>query len=309
MTSGFNILSIDGGGIRGVFPAYVLACMNERLDINILDSFDMVTGTSTGAIVAAGVVSNIAGNDLVNLFKEKGSEIFKKKGSWLPKAYQAGFRSVYDNEELAATLSDTLGEITLGEISKPLLLPATDIGYGGVHVFKSSYSKDFTRDKSVKLVDAVLASCSAPTFFDPTKVQKYLLADGGLWANNPSLAAVIDANRRLDIPLDKVKVLSLGTGFSRKAYGVELGRKWGLLNGWNGKKFIEFMMSLQGQSTSNYLQLLLKPEQVLRIDFESDNPLPLDDVAQIDELISRADREFTHLSSQINSFLNRKRNE
>lgn len=303
MTSRFNILSIDGGGIRGVFPAHVLACMNERLDINILDSFNMITGTSTGAIIAAGVVTNINATDLVNLFKDKGADIFKKKKSILPKGYQHGFGSVYCNEVLAKTLVDVLGEITLGEITKPLLLPATDIGYGSVHVFKSSYSKDFTRDKGVKLVDAVLASCSAPTFFDPTKVQEYLLADGGLWANNPSLAAVIDANRRLDIPLDKVRVLSLGTGHSRKAYGMELDKKWGLLNGWKGKEFIEFMMSLQAQSTANYLKLLLKPEQILRIDFESDNPLPLDDVTQIDELISRAGREFTHKSTKIRDFM------
>ncbi|MCF6188909.1 MAG: patatin-like phospholipase family protein [Cocleimonas sp.] len=301
----FNILSIDGGGIRGIFPAHLLACMNERLGINILDSFDMVTGTSTGAIVAAGVVSNVDANDLVNLFKEKGSEIFKRKCSFLPKGYQPGFGSIYDNKVLAKTLTDILGEVTLGEITKPLLLPATDIGYGGVHVFKSSYSKDFTRDKEVRLVDAVLASCAAPTFFNPVKVQQYLLADGGLWANNPSLAAVIDANRRLEIPIERVKILSLGTGHSRKAYGMELDKNWGLLNGWKGKEFIEFMMSLQAQSTANYLQLLLKPEQVLRIDFESDNPLPLDDVTQVDELISRADREFTHESSRIKDFIER----
>jgi predicted acylesterase/phospholipase RssA len=157
---------------------------------------------------------------------------------------------------------------------------------------------------NVPLVHAVLASCSAPTFFDPTKVQEYLLADGGLWANNPSLAAVIDAQRRLNIDIQNIKILSLGTGQARTSYGVEQNKKWGLMQGWKGPEFISFMMSLQAQSTHNYLQLLLRPDQMLRIDFESDLPLPLDDVSAIDDLISRADREFTHNSEKIRTFLN-----
>src|SRR5690606_29874150 len=131
------------------------------------------------------------------------------------------------------------------------------------------------------------------------------LADGGLWANNPALAAVIDAQYRLGQPLTNLKVLSIGTGLSRPSYGTQVnGKGWGLLNGWRNKEFIGFLMSLQGQSTQNYLQLMLGENQLLRLSFDSEVPLPLDDHRQIDDLMSRADREFTHKSDVIRRFLN-----
>jgi predicted acylesterase/phospholipase RssA len=148
-----------------------------------------------------------------------------------------------------------------------------------------------------------MASCSAPTYFDPTKVDEYLLADGGLWANNPSLAAVIDAQRRMNVQLGDIRILSLGTGHAKTCYGVKTERNWGLLNGWKGKEFISFLMSLQAQTTGNYLQLMLKPDQILRLDFDSDCALPLDDCSALDDLVSNADRMFTHNSSRIREFL------
>lgn len=303
----FKILAIDGGGIRGVFPAYVLYCMSQRLDVRILDHVDMIAGTSTGSIIAAGIACNVEPERIVALYREKGPTIFSFKKSLLPqlpKKIRPGFKSMYDNKGLSAELKKVFNAIKLGEITTPLLLPATDIGYGGVHVFKSGYSKEFTRDKNVLVREAVMASCSAPTFFNPLKVGEYLLADGGLWANNPSLAAVIDAQRRLNIPMTDIQIFSLGTGHAKTSYGVKNDRKWGLLRGWKGPEFISFLMSLQAQSTHNYLQLMLKPEQLLRIDFESDMPLPLDDCSAIDDLISRADREFTYRSADIKKFFN-----
>jgi hypothetical protein len=75
------------------------------------------------------------------------------------------------------------------------------------------------------------------------------------------------------------------------------------LNGWKGKEFISFMMSLQAQTTHNYLQLMLREDQIIRLNFDSDCPLPLDDCSAIDDLISNADRMFTHNSPKIKAFL------
>lgn len=302
--STFNILAIDGGGIRGVFPAHILYCIAQRLGIRIDEHFDMIAGTSTGSIVAAAIACKIDPEKVVYLYREHGAEIFSKRKSWWPMKIRPAIQSLYDSESLKRILQGILGDVKLGDISIPLLLPATDIGYGGVHVFKSGYSKDFTRDKDVFLREAVLASCSAPTYFDPVRVKEYLLADGGLWANNPSLAAVIDAQRRLKIDPSNIRIFSLGTGHAKTCYGVKADRKWGLLNGWKGPEFISFLMSLQAQSTHNYLQLMLKEDQLLRLNFESDCPLPLDDCSAIDDLISNADRTFTHNSPKIRDFLN-----
>jgi bifunctional ADP-heptose synthase (sugar kinase/adenylyltransferase) len=77
----------------------------------------------------------------------------------------------------------------------------------------------------------------------------------------------------------------------------------GGIRAWRHKEFINFLMSLQAQTTSNYLKLLLKENQILRIDFESDRSLPLDDCSAVDDLISRADRDFSHKSAEIRDFL------
>src|SRR5690606_11217842 len=98
----------------------------------------------------------------------------------------------------------------------------------------------------------------------------------------------------LNIGFEQMKVLSLGTGHSKTFYGTDLDKSWGFLNGWKNKQFIDYIMSLQAQSAHNSLKLALSEHQWLRIDFESDQPLPLDDCAAIDNLISRADGEFTH---------------
>jgi patatin-like phospholipase/acyl hydrolase len=299
----FRILSIDGGGLRGIFPAHILKCISERLDVDLQQSFDFIAGTSTGSIIAAGIAVGKSPAEIVDLYKEYGSAIFSsEKKSFFPKKIRRGIHSAYEKDELESVLEKAFGDVRLGEIKVPLLIPATDIGHGSVHVFKSSYSPEFTRDKTVLLRDAVLASCSAPVYFDPTKLDSYLLADGGVWANNPALAALIDTKHRLGINLERVSMLSLGTGHSRTAYGVNTDRNWGLLTGWKNLDFIDFLLSLQAQSTTNYLKLMISKEQLIRLNFETDKPIPLDKIDVLDDLISRADREFTHCSANLMAF-------
>ena len=304
----FRILSIDGGGIRGVYPAHILRCIEERLKINLFDTFDMIAGTSTGSIIAAGLATGMKPADVIAMYKKHGAGIFQKKkfhwpGRKLKSMLQPMFKSIYNAQYLGNVLKEVFQDKCLGEIQKPLLMPSTDIGNGCVHVLKSGYSKDFTRDNGVLVKDAVMASCAAPTYFDPYKLEHYLLADGGLWANNPALAAVIDAQKRLGIKQDDIQVLTIGTGHSKTMYGTNRHRRWGLVNGWKNKDFINFILSLQSQSAMNYLNLQLRPDQIKRIDFESDLPLPLDDVSKIGDLVTKADHDFTHESPALIQFL------
>ena len=224
----FNILTVDGGGIRGIVPAHILNSIVTKLKINLDENFQMLAGTSTGSIIVAGLACGISTEDIVQFYRNISNKIFTKNFSFWPKKFKPAFHSLYNNTNLKKNLKDIFRNIKLGDIKKPLLIPSTDIGNGGVHVFKSNYCKDFTRDMDILVSDAVLASCSAPTFFDPTTVGEYTLADGGLWANNPSLAAFIDAQYRLNIPADNVKILSLGTGHKKTSYRADLNKKWGL---------------------------------------------------------------------------------
>lgn len=308
MNKPFRILSIDGGGIRGVYPAHVLHCIESRLDIALYDAFDMITGTSTGSIIAGGIATQVDAAQFVNMYREHGEKIFYKRTFTWPKwlwkdQIQPMIHSLYRSEYLENILTKIFTDRRLGGITKPLLLPASDIGNGCVHVLKSGYSTEFTRDNDVLVKDAVLASCSAPTYFDPHKINHYLLADGGLWANNPALAAVIDAQKRLGVDQSDIQILTIGTGHSKTMYGTNGLRRWGLVNGWRNKEFINLILSLQSQSAMNYLGLLLRKEQLLRIDFESDLPLPLDDVSKLDDLVARADHDFTHNSEKIRKFI------
>ena len=304
MSETLRILAVDGGGFRGAYSAHLLNRIEKEFSINWLESFALMAGTSTGSIVVAGLACRLSAADIYSFYEEYGKDIFKKR-----LLYRGGIMaSRYRNKELRRQLDQIFGNKKLGEIDIPLIIPAVDIGNGCVHVFKSNYHGEFLRDKDVFVKDAVIASCSAPTYFDPYHVDSYMLADGGLWANCPSLVAAIDAKKRLGADLDKIKVLSIGTGISRKFYSQKnlCWKKrfgWGILSRWGGPRFIDMLLNLQSQTANNMLGLLIKREQLLRINFESDRRLPLDDVGMLNDWVSKADHDFTHRSAEIKKFL------
>lgn len=298
----FKILAIDGGGIRGVVPAHIIHRVHSEYGIIPSKYFDMIAGTSTGAIIAAALACEIEPSKIIALYKEHGIKIFKKKKSFWPNFIKRGVHSLYVHDELKKLLKDIFGDKKLGDVKIPLLLPSTDIGNGSVHIFKSGYSSNFTRDTNVFVRDAVIASCSAPTYFDPYMLdEKYLLSDGGLWANNPALTATIEAIHRQNIPPSLIRVFSVGTGISKTYY--QSANRWGLFTGWKLQSLISFILSLQSQAAHNHLSLMLRETQLLRLNFESDGELPLDDVFAVDRLISKADMIFTKESTSIKSYL------
>ena len=318
MSTPFYILSIDGGGFRGIFAAHILKRMEEEWQIDWQSRFGMLAGTSTGAILAAGLACGKTAVQLAGFYETHGREIFTPR-RWSRFAPFRLFTSRYSSGRLKKLLEQELGDTLLGQIDIPLILPAVDIGNGCVHVLKSKYDPTFTRDYKVRVSDAVLASCSAPTYFDPVVVDdKYRLIDGGLWANNPSLAAIIDANYRLKIPLENIRVLSIGTGKSKAFYPRSEGKfrdyllrswqGWGFVTRWQRSKFIDLILNLQSENAHNMLCLLfgespIEPKQVLRLNFESDRSLPLDLVSKRNDWISEADHIFTHQSPRIAKFL------
>lgn len=320
MSSKFYILAIDGGGFRGAYSAYVLKRIEEKWGLDWRAQFDMFAGTSTGAIIAAGLACGLSARTLFGLYAEHGRKIFSRR--WFAKVDPFGViglcASRYSTRHLAAKLREEFGDAQLGQITVPLVLPAVDIGSGQVHVFKSAYDDDFVRDPQVLVVDAVLASCAAPTFFDPHIVEPYRLADGGLWANNPALIAAVEAKRRLGVQLGDIRILSIGTGKSRRFYHRRSHwfvdafwnswRGWGFATRWGSSRFIDLLLNLQADTAHNILKLLLQtngtePEQILRINFESDKDLPMDSPRKLDDWARQADTDFTHNAAKISEFL------
>ena len=295
----FKILSLDGGGIRGIFSARVLDLMNDKLGIDIYNTFDLLVGTSTGGIVAAAVATRYNLSKLVEDYEHYAPRIFKRRFS-----LKGLLRSRYDNKILEDLLRDSFGEISLGDIKTPLIINATNVSTGKVHVFKSSYqedrrSGDYFRDGDVPLYKAVLASCSAPVYFDPVEIEGDLICDGGLWANNPAVVGYVDAVRNFNRTPENMRILSIGTGNTRQFYLPSY--MWGLVTGWKKEKIVSFAMLNQTQYAENCLNLIM-PENILRINPEIES-WELDDYEVLPTLKSLASQEVTNRGELIKGFL------
>ena len=245
-----RVLSIDGGGVKGVLPARILSLMEEKFHINIYNTFDLIVGTSTGSIVAGAIATKCDLAELVDDYIETSPEIFRKRWNLCGLA-----RSKYDRKNLENFLHRKLGNIKLGEIEKPIILNATNVSVWGVHVFKSAYQEkcrgvDYVRDPDVSLFKAVLASCAAPTYFNPVDIKGTLVCDGGLWANNPALVAYTEAKSNFET--DNIKILSLGTGKSQRTY--QKSKNWGLLSGWKKNKTGGFCDVLPNRFSSKFTE-------------------------------------------------------
>ena len=252
-------------------------------------------GPAAGAILAGAAAMSVPMERLAGLFETEASRIFNRRRL----SCFSFVRSRYSTKPLVEVLGEYLPEVTLGEVPTPLMITSSDISTGRVHVFKSRYLEElgqpYRRDGDVRLSDAVLASCAAPTYFDPRQVSEYLLADGGLWANNPSVIALTEALSRFGRPIEQVYVLSIGTGrtpsFYRKSWA------WGLLTGWGREQLVSYVLGLQSQASANMAKLLLG-ERHLRLDPEIQS-WRLDDTKHVQNLKALADRDFTYGSEAI----------
>ena len=296
----FKILALDGGGVRGIYSAQLLARVEQSFGTQIKVCFDLIAGTSTGSIVAGAAAIGIPMQEIVQLFESEAPHIFPKKWHCL-----SGLsRSKYSTKKLKAVLEKHLPETTLGQIPTPLMITSSDITTGGICVFKSNYmeklGKPYYRDKEVRLRDAILASCAAPSFFDPVKVDNYLLADGGLWANNPSILCLTEALSKFRKNIDEVKILSIGTGHSENMYTGE--PHWGILTGWGKQKLVSYVMAVQSQASTNMSKLVLG-EKYLRLDPAIEDTWGLDDIKPLGNLKALAVRDFTERADKLKAFI------
>jgi len=295
-----RILTIDGGGARGIYPAHILKRIKEELGINYSEYFDIIAGTSTGSIIAAALALEIPIDKICEMYEDLPDQIFKRKSFNI----RGLFRSRYSNKNLVKILDKTFQNYKMKETKTNLIIPSTDLANSSVYVHKTPYKPEFVRDGDTLVKDAVLSSCSAPTYFDSVKMkngkkEEYLLSDGGVWANNPSMIAFIEAinPNRLNFKMNEVKILSLGTGISKRGYKFSK-RNWGLIS-W-GTKLVDMILGIQSQVPHNMLSLILPEENYLRIDFCKNEKLPLDKYSE--EIKSKASEDFTYKFDEIKKF-------
>lgn len=241
----FKILSIDGGGIRGVIPGTLLHHVESQVGKGIAEMFDLIVGTSTGGILAAGLAApkkksrkpKFSTMDVLSLYTDHGREIFNR-------SFWRGITSLggalderYDHRPLEALLKKFLGNATLADCVTPIVVTSYDIERREPYFFKTRHAKDKARDRNHYLRDVARATSAAPTYFEPAEVKtigevatRRALVDGGVFANNPAMCALVEAIDHGALP-DEVLLVSLGTGTATRMIPYQEAKDWGAL-GW-----------------------------------------------------------------------------
>jgi patatin-like phospholipase/acyl hydrolase len=240
-----KVLAVDGGGIRGIVPAVILGELQKRLGRELWQTFDLIAGTSTGGIIALGLGTlcnngkPYSADQLLNLYVQNGSAIFQK--SWLTPLRQL-LLPKYSPDGLQATLTRFFQATEFCTALTPLLISSYNLQKQLPFFFKSHLIAA-RPDYNWKVTDIARATSAAPTFFPPFHLTRgaddYALVDGGVFVNNPSMAAYVEA-RLLYPDAARVVVVSVGTGDRQDRITYATAKDWGLI-GW-AKQIIPVLM-------------------------------------------------------------------
>jgi hypothetical protein len=282
----FRILALDGGGLRGTFTAAVLAKWDEMLGSgggnSLVSHFDLVAGTSTGAILAIGLGLGIKPAEILGFYRDKGPLIFPKDRTlrhWL--------RSKHESSTLRGLLQAIYGDRKLSDSTCRLVIPTVRAKHGQAEAIVTPHSPDRTAFRDIPSVDAALASSAAPTYFDESlwegPIVPEMFLDGGVWANNPILPALAESVRHLKIPLDRIDVLSIGTLSSESDFTDAMGKGkagWALHS-------VDLFFTAQEHGALLLADSFLGPTRHLRVNQQTPIEIKLDDIAAIDEMAAR----------------------
>jgi len=278
-----RVLTIDGGGIKGVFPAAFLADLESELDQPLASYFDLIVGTSTGGIIAIALGLGIPAAGVLRFYEEKGPIIFR--GSKRLGLLRQAVTAKYDPAPLKEALTEVFGDRLLGESRTRLVIPALNLSTGEVNVFKTAHHPRFERDYKMRAVDVAMATAAAPTYFPTHRLSNGVpLVDGGMWANNPMGTAAIEAIGLLEWAKGDVDLLGVGCTEAPANFKASQSRRHGLFNYW-AKRIVKVFMSGQSSSSIGSAMLLLGHEHVVRVSPAVDErQYQLDGIAGIPEL-------------------------
>jgi predicted acylesterase/phospholipase RssA len=219
----FKILSLDGGGIKGLYAAILLAQIEEKTGKPIGEHFDMLCGTSTGGLLALGITRGIPCKQIARFYEEHGPLIFPYEGWIMRKMRCVGqicIGTKYNNNKLKAALKELLGDYqTMEDANHILCIPSFNITKGRPTVFKKPFGH-YHRDGRFKMIEVGLATSAAPTYLPAAFIEGDLFVDGGIFNNNPSMIGYTEAmdhfvgedkpNTPKGIKYKSVSMLSIG---------------------------------------------------------------------------------------------------
>jgi patatin-like phospholipase/acyl hydrolase len=259
-----RILSIDGGGIRGIIPGQILVILEDKIkartgndNARIADYFDLIAGTSTGGILTCAYLTPATDNQskevrpkfdarqVVDLYLKNGGDIFSVPLGHKLRTGGGILDEMYPASHLEKALDNYFGNTKLSELIKPCLITSYDIKRRQGHFFAQHDAlKRPGWDYLVK--DVARSTSAAPTYFQCSDIKSvsdvsYPLIDGGVFVNNPTLCAFAEVYNEYKTAPEKMAILSLGTGYSKKEYDYEKAKDWGMIQ-WV-KPLIDIMMS------------------------------------------------------------------
>lgn len=286
-----RILCIDGGGIRGAFPVAFLSGLEQHLAHPIGSYFDLIVGTSTGGILAAGLALGLPASNLLALYETRSSEIFgKRDGSpinWSMNLFRCIRHLLYSKhnpDNLRSVLLEVFGDKRIGDAKTRLMIPAWDSNAKSPHLYKTAHHQRLKVDYLVPVIDAVLATAAAPTYFPQHTAETGAeLLDGGVWGNNPIAIATVEAVTLLGWPPKSLRILSLGC--LEEVYSIPKHSGIGNL----GSKALKLLMDGQSKGAMGAAMLLTghphEQNSIYRVDHAvPNNSYKLDDVRSIREL-------------------------
>lgn len=255
----FKILSVDGGGIKGLYSASVLARIEEKTGKKIGDHFDMICGTSTGGLIALALSKGISAQEIADMYYNKGNKIFPisefKPLRYIQRKWQfikqLLFRGKFSETPLREILEDLFGEAVMGDANNLLCIPSYNLISGMPRMFKFPHKEgNFFMDRDIKMVDVALATSAAPTYLPIHEHRNILYADGGLWANNPSLCGLLEALKFFVGPqkqFETFKILSI-SGVTQPSGWASTSKRRRSFRHWGNKLF---QASMDGQAYFN----------------------------------------------------------
>lgn len=266
----FRILSLDGGGIRGVIEAVILAEVEKLIDRPLNKYFHLIAGTSTGSILAAAIATGRKSEEILELYRQKGKTIFPYTSRWSPQRLKLVWRygpsaPKFSDEGLIKALKEQFNSTKLSDLdtSPRLLITAYDTIDRETIIFKSW--QKYKPWANSPLWEVCLCSSSAPTYFPAhllkTQDKNYSLIDGGVGANNPTACAVAEA-LRLDNPIREIFVLSIGTGNSDNPISFEKVRGWGVGQWIWGGRLIQVLFDASADVNDYITRQVMSPPEL-----------------------------------------------
>jgi uncharacterized protein len=277
----FRILSIDGGGIRGVFPAAVLTELESRFlgGASINSHFDMIAGTSTGGIIALALAHGMTARQALNIYLERGERIFSPAAGLgkVSRLLRWAFKPKHDQTALKEELLRIFGDKVLDDAVTRLVIPSFEGRHGEPFLYKTPHHPDYQKDRHKRFAHVALHTTAAPSYYPGVEDDGYVMIDGGIWANNPVMNALVDALACFDIAREDVRILSLGTGES--TFTVDERARDGGIKDWAFMRSFNAAARAQSRNALGQAYLLAGKNNVTRIDVpESDTPIAMDDV-------------------------------